>query len=109
MDRRHDGTDTGAMKEPLSMLARIAASRRATAALASPPGAAATNGPFKSLYESLEESMKRFTRLAVAALVLSAVTPSLAQQGPIPIVGLVELSGTGTTAGTISTTASSSR
>ena len=44
--------------------------------------------------------MKRFTRLAVAALVLSAVTPSLAQQGPIPIVGLVELSGTGTTAGT---------
>ena len=44
--------------------------------------------------------MNRFERLAIAALVLSAATTSLAQQGPVPIFGLMELSGTGATAGT---------
>src|SRR5437773_4294312 len=44
--------------------------------------------------------MNRFERLAIAALVLSAATTSLAQQGPDPIFGLMELSGTGATAGT---------
>ena len=41
--------------------------------------------------------MKRFTRLA-AALAVSVAIPAFAQ--PVPIVGLVELSGTGATAGT---------
>ncbi|HET9046091.1 MAG TPA: ABC transporter substrate-binding protein [Casimicrobiaceae bacterium] len=41
--------------------------------------------------------MKRLTRLA-AALAVSVAVPAFAQ--PVPIVGLVELSGTGTTAGT---------
>src|SRR6266576_784095 len=44
--------------------------------------------------------MIRFERLAIAALVLSAATTSLAQQGPVPIFGLMELSGGGATAGT---------
>jgi branched-chain amino acid transport system substrate-binding protein len=44
--------------------------------------------------------MNRFTRLAIGALALSAVTASFAQQGPVPIFGLMELSGTGATAGT---------
>ena len=44
--------------------------------------------------------MNRFKRLAIAALVMSAATTSLAQQGPVPIFGLMELSGTGATAGT---------
>src|SRR5438874_7457251 len=44
--------------------------------------------------------MNRFKRLALAALVMSAATASLAQQGPVPIFGLMELSGTGATAGT---------
>src|SRR5438034_375269 len=44
--------------------------------------------------------MNRFERLAIAVLVLSAATTSLAQQGPVPIFGLMELSGTGATAGT---------
>ena len=35
-----------------------------------------------------------------AALGLSITTTALAQQGPVPIFGLVELSGTGTTSGT---------
>ena len=35
-----------------------------------------------------------------AALGLSITTPAIAQQGPVPIFGLVELSGTGTTSGT---------
>ena len=43
--------------------------------------------------------MKRALWLA-AALGLSITTTALAQQGPVPIVGLVELSGTGTTSGT---------
>ncbi|MET0732951.1 MAG: ABC transporter substrate-binding protein, partial [Casimicrobiaceae bacterium] len=41
--------------------------------------------------------MKRLTRLA-AVLAAAAAIPAFAQ--PIPIVGLVELSGTGATAGT---------
>src|SRR5437868_11533144 len=44
--------------------------------------------------------MNRFKRLAIAALIMSAATTSLAQQGPVPIFGLMELSGTGATAGT---------
>ena len=44
--------------------------------------------------------MKRFTRLIAAAIVLSAATTVVAQQGPVAIIGLVELSGTGATAGT---------
>jgi branched-chain amino acid transport system substrate-binding protein len=44
--------------------------------------------------------MKRFTRLIAAAIVLSAATTAFAQQGPVTIIGLVELSGTGATAGT---------
>ena len=43
--------------------------------------------------------MKRALWLA-AALGLSITTTALAQQGPVPIFGLVELSGTGTTSGT---------
>jgi branched-chain amino acid transport system substrate-binding protein len=43
--------------------------------------------------------MKRAQWLA-AALGLSITTTALAQQGPVPIFGLVELSGTGTTSGT---------
>src|SRR3954454_16306052 len=35
-----------------------------------------------------------------ASLALSIATTAVAQQGPVPIFGLVELSGTGTTAGT---------
>jgi len=44
--------------------------------------------------------MKRFLWLATAALALSMATASLAQQGPVQIFGLMELSGTGATAGT---------
>src|SRR5438270_13259825 len=44
--------------------------------------------------------MNRFIRLAIGASLLVGATVTLAQQGPIPIVGLVELSGTGATAGT---------
>ena len=44
--------------------------------------------------------MNRFIRLAIGILVLSAATASFAQQGPVPIFGLMELSGTGATAGT---------
>ena len=43
--------------------------------------------------------MKRLSRLA-AALAVSVAVPAFAQSGPVPIIGLVELSGTGTTAGT---------
>ena len=43
--------------------------------------------------------MKRALWLA-AALGLSITTTALGQQGPVPIFGLVELSGTGTTSGT---------
>ena len=35
-----------------------------------------------------------------ASLALSMATAAFAQQGPVPIFGLVELSGTGTTSGT---------
>src|ERR1051325_8494638 len=44
--------------------------------------------------------MNRFVRLAIGASVLVAATASLAQQGPVPIFGLMELPGTGATAGT---------
>jgi branched-chain amino acid transport system substrate-binding protein len=44
--------------------------------------------------------MKMRTRLLAATMMLAAALPAFAQQQPIPIVGLVELSGTGATAGT---------
>ena len=44
--------------------------------------------------------MKRFTRITLAALAIGVALTANAQQGPIKIVGLVELSGTGATAGT---------
>ena len=44
--------------------------------------------------------MNRFSCFSVAVAMMIAALPSLAQQGPVRIVGLVELSGTGTTSGT---------
>jgi len=45
--------------------------------------------------------MKRLSGLLAAAVLLSTALPLSAQQKPVPIVGLMELSGTGTTAGTM--------
>ena len=44
--------------------------------------------------------MNRFSCFSVAVVMMIAALPSLAQQGPVRIVGLVELSGTGVTSGT---------
>jgi len=44
--------------------------------------------------------MKQSLRMMVAGLALVIPMLALAQQGPVPIVGLMELSGTGATAGT---------
>src|SRR6516164_2271711 len=44
--------------------------------------------------------MKHVLRNTFAALAMAASTAVLAQQGPVKIVGLMELSGTGATAGT---------
>src|SRR2546423_2066836 len=44
--------------------------------------------------------MKKFNLIPVSLFGLVVATACFAQQGPIPIVGLVELSGTGATAGT---------
>src|SRR5437667_7612109 len=44
--------------------------------------------------------MNRFCCFSVAVGMMIAALPSLAQQGPVRIVGLVELSGTGATSGT---------
>src|SRR5436190_15151548 len=44
--------------------------------------------------------MKLLFRSSVAALALAAGSIAFAQQGPVQIVGLMELSGTGATAGT---------
>src|SRR5258706_14988913 len=44
--------------------------------------------------------MKRLVRNSAAALALAACGIAFAQQGPVQIVGLMELSGTGATAGT---------
>ena len=44
--------------------------------------------------------MKRTTRCLIVALAVSVAMSLLAQDKPVPIVGLVALSGTGTTAGT---------
>src|SRR6184192_2556859 len=44
--------------------------------------------------------MNRFSCFSVAVGMMIAALPSLAQQGPVRIVGLVELSGTGATSGT---------
>jgi branched-chain amino acid transport system substrate-binding protein len=47
-----------------------------------------------------EENMKKHSRLLALALAATFALSVHAQQGPVPIVGLVELSGTGATAGT---------
>ena len=44
--------------------------------------------------------MNRFCCFCLAVWMMTAALPSLAQQGPVRIVGLVELSGTGATTGT---------
>src|SRR5690349_17948897 len=50
----------------------------------------------------MEDFMKAFARFASGlALALGIAAPALAQQGPVQIFGLVELSGTGTTSGTM--------
>src|ERR1700694_1749416 len=48
----------------------------------------------------MEAVMKRALRNTAAAFAFAAATAAFGQQGPIQIVGLVELSGTGATAGT---------
>jgi branched-chain amino acid transport system substrate-binding protein len=48
----------------------------------------------------MEEFMNRIYCLSAAIWMMSAALPSLAQQAPVRIVGLVELSGTGATSGT---------
>src|SRR6267378_2375554 len=48
----------------------------------------------------MEEFMNRPYFLSVAIWIMTAALPSLAQQAPVLIVGLVELSGTGATSGT---------
>jgi len=45
--------------------------------------------------------MKPLSRLFAATVLFAAALPLAAQQKPVPIVGLMELSGTGTTAGTM--------
>jgi branched-chain amino acid transport system substrate-binding protein len=48
----------------------------------------------------MEEYMTRIYRLIAAIWMMTAALPSIAQQAPVRIVGLVELSGTGATSGT---------
>src|ERR1700682_362884 len=48
----------------------------------------------------MEEFMNRVFGFSVAVWMMTAVLPSVAQQPPVRIVGLVELSGTGATSGT---------
>src|SRR6266571_3416524 len=48
----------------------------------------------------MEEFMNRTYFLSAAVWIMAAALPSLAQQAPVRIVGLVELSGTGATSGT---------
>jgi branched-chain amino acid transport system substrate-binding protein len=48
----------------------------------------------------MEEYMNRIYCLLAAICMMTAALPSLAQQAPVRIVGLVELSGTGATSGT---------
>src|SRR5437879_9108908 len=48
----------------------------------------------------MEEFMNRTYFLSAAVGIMTAALPSLAQQAPVKIVGLMELSGTGATAGT---------
>jgi branched-chain amino acid transport system substrate-binding protein len=48
----------------------------------------------------MEEFMNRFFCFSMAVWMMTAALPSLAQQAPVRIVGLVELSGTGATSGT---------
>src|SRR5215471_1893814 len=52
------------------------------------------------MFNPKEEVMKHALRNTVAALALAATSAVLAQQGPVKIIGLMELSGTGATAGT---------
>src|SRR6266852_634709 len=48
----------------------------------------------------MEEYMKKLCFLSAAVWMMTAALPSHAQQAPVKIVGLVELSGTGATSGT---------
>jgi branched-chain amino acid transport system substrate-binding protein len=48
----------------------------------------------------MEGSMKKYSGMLALMLAASVSLSALAQQGPVPIVGLMELSGTGATAGT---------
>src|ERR1700676_3903658 len=48
----------------------------------------------------MEEFMNRAFCFSVAVWMMSTVLPSMAQQAPVRVVGLVELSGTGATSGT---------
>src|ERR1700693_2217180 len=48
----------------------------------------------------MEEFMNGVFCFSAAMWMMTAALPSLAQQAPVPIIGLVELSGTGATAGT---------
>jgi branched-chain amino acid transport system substrate-binding protein len=48
----------------------------------------------------MEDVMKQALRNTAAAFALAAATAAFGQQGPVQIIGLVELSGTGATAGT---------
>ncbi len=43
--------------------------------------------------------MKKISGIAAALCILALTQPTLAQQPPVKIAGLVELSGTGTTSG----------
>src|SRR5204863_7041087 len=51
-------------------------------------------------FRSMEEFMNRVFCFSAAMWMMTAALPSLAQQAPVRIVGLVELSGTGATSGT---------
>src|SRR5258708_2001200 len=48
----------------------------------------------------MEEYMKKPCFLSAAVWMMTAAVPSLGEQAPVRIVGLVELSGTGATSGT---------
>src|SRR5205823_6704250 len=50
--------------------------------------------------DPMEEFMNRIYAFSAALWIVTAALPSLAQQAPVRIVGLVELSGTGATSGT---------
>jgi branched-chain amino acid transport system substrate-binding protein len=53
-----------------------------------------------SSFKLLERNMNRYLKTIAVALAATLSLAAQAQQGPVPIVGLMELSGTGATAGT---------